>query len=432
MGALLFGLSQWGQGTNKRIRCVFGGLCPHVVLLAQAGGGGPRSKLTSFCTMSISWIRIILLPLVGLCAFAGWGWSDDMYLEALVDPEPLDLVELWRMGDSEEDDALFRKINRIAVDSRGNVYVAEYYHPSVRVFSSTGDLIREIGRGGRGPGEFGNPVDVVIGKADTVFVWDKSPSMRRITVFSPYDYDVVTTLAVHDELALSFPDRLVGVVQEGFLLSHRTTFYLDERQGMKLDSPRFVDVYLANRRGETLERRLAHVRDRTMIATRSWGGASVLIMPFTRLPRITVNSSGLLYSGYSDSIAIAVQSADGETQRVIRWTHDPEPVTSHDVNAYFSTRSKGYRKAAQEAGIPDTKPAFQTFVVDDRDRVWVQLNAALEATVATCVILDATGTEVDRVELPAHLRLELIRGDRAYGVLEKHGEAPVLVAYAIK
>ena len=134
-----------------------------------------------------------------------------------------------------------------------------------------------------------------------------------------------------------------------------------------------------------------------MIVTRSWGATSVLIMPFTRLPHVTMNSSGLMYSGYSDSIAIAVQSADGQTQRVIRWTHDPEPVTSRDVNTYFSTRSKGYRRAAEKAGIPDTKPAFQNFVVDDRDRVWVQLSTAYEATEATYVILDTSGKEVDRV-----------------------------------
>lgn len=379
--------------------------------------------------MPVSMIRIGLLPLVGLIVFAGFNWSG-MGLEESGDPEPLDLVELWRMGDSEEDDALFRRISRIAVDSRGYVYVAEWYHPAIRVFSSTGELIREIGRRGKGPGEFGNPQDVVVGKADTVFVWDKSH--RRITVFSPYDYDVVRTVTVHEEIPLYYPHRLVGVVPEGFLLSFRTTFYLDERQGLKLDSPRFMDVYLANRRGETLEKRLTHVPDRTMVVNSSWGGTSVLIMPFTRLPHITMNSSGLLYSGYSDSIAIAVQSADGQTQRVIRWTHDPEPVTSHDVNAYFSTRSKGYRRAAQKAGIPDTKPAFQNFVVDDRDRVWVQLNTAYKATVATCVVLDASGKEVGRVELPTNLRLELIRGGKAYGVLEKDGEAPVLVTYAIR
>ena len=84
------------------------------------------------------------------------------------------------------------------------------------------------------------------------------------------------------------------------------------------------------------------------------------------------------------------------------------------------------------AAACSTASSIQNLVVDDRDRVWVQRSAALGATVATCVILDAHGQDVDRVESPAHLRLELIRGDRANGALEKEGGAPALVAYTIK
>ena len=228
--------------------------------------------------MPFSKTHFVLLPLIGLCAFAGWHWSD-MNVEISGGADAVDLVELWRMGDSEEDDVLFRSIDRIAVDSRGHIYVVEYDHPAVRVFSSAGDLIREIGREGMGTGEFSNPFDVVIGEADTVFVWDTYSAMRRIAVFSPHDYDVVTTLTVQDDLAFSSPSRLVGMAPEGFLLRYTTTFYQDERKDLKLDSPRFVDVYLANRRGEMLERRLAPVPDKTMVVTRRRGS---LAARFTR------------------------------------------------------------------------------------------------------------------------------------------------------
>ena len=344
----------------------------------------------------------------------------------------LDLIEIWRMGDSEEDAVLFRSIDRIAVDSRGQVYVAEWYHPAIRVFSNSGEFLREIGREGSGPGEFGNPTDVVVGMDDSLFVWDKASSMRRVSVFSPHDYDLVTTIIVRDELPLDYPDRLIGAVPEGYLLSFRTTFFEDEREGMKLDSPRFIDVYLVNRQDGTLKRRLAHIPDRQMVATRSRGSKGVFIMPFTRMPRVTMNSGGLLYSAYSDSIAITVRSANGQEQRVIRWTHEPVPLTSREVNDYFSGRTRAYRRAAEDAGIPSTKPAFQNYVVDDRDRVWVQLSAPYESRSASYVILDASGNQLGRTELPAHLRLEVIRGDRAYGVLEPNEGAPVLVSYLIK
>jgi len=48
------------------------------------------------------------------------------------------------------------------VDSRGNVYVADYHRGRIRQFDPRGGLIRTIGRPGSGPGELGGPNDVAV------------------------------------------------------------------------------------------------------------------------------------------------------------------------------------------------------------------------------------------------------------------------------
>lgn len=62
--------------------------------------------------------------------------------------------------------------------------VFDYGDYAVKAVSlETGDVVWQKGQRGQGPGEFANPMDVVVGKADSVWVLD--PANRRISVFGP-------------------------------------------------------------------------------------------------------------------------------------------------------------------------------------------------------------------------------------------------------
>ncbi len=60
----------------------------------------------------------------------------------------------------------------IAVDSSGNIYVADPGAGVVRKFSSTGTSIGTIGSSGTGDGQFTNPVGIAIDSADNLYVAD--------------------------------------------------------------------------------------------------------------------------------------------------------------------------------------------------------------------------------------------------------------------
>lgn len=60
----------------------------------------------------------------------------------------------------------------IEIDPAGLLYIADEGNANVMVFDNNGKLIRTIGRQGQGPGEFQNPLDVVIFADRTVAVSD--------------------------------------------------------------------------------------------------------------------------------------------------------------------------------------------------------------------------------------------------------------------
>ena len=338
------------------------------------------------------------------------------------------LEEIFRTGhDADEEGPLFSIVRRIAVNSEGLVYVANWGSASVYVLSQTGQLVSEIGREGRGPGEFDRVDDVFVDDGDAVIVWDGS--QWRVTVFTPSEHRVAETISVA-EAGASHPSRLIGVVREGFLVSFRTPYGTTPEWAPELE--RSVDVFLLDRNGRRKKGLpLASLPERESITKSTASTMSVSVMPFGRIPQFTLGPDELLYSGWNDAIKITVQSMDGATQRILEHEHEALPVTSADLSELFDNASEGRRRTLRETTLPKTKPAYRQFVVADDGRLWVQLSAEHGASTAACLILNADGSVLDTVDLPSGLRLEAIRHEKAYGVLTTDDGIPLVAGYAI-
>ena len=69
---------------------------------------------------------------------------------------PVSLEVQFRIGEIDGDAAL-TDILGVAIGPDGHLYVTQWKVPHVTVFSGTGSVVRTIGRGGMGPGEFIQP-----------------------------------------------------------------------------------------------------------------------------------------------------------------------------------------------------------------------------------------------------------------------------------
>jgi len=69
----------------------------------------------------------------------------------------------------------------MAVDSKDNLLVVDHSGRHVLIFNQNGAHIGNIGAGGRGPGEFEQPVGVFVSSTGEIYVSDNS--VRRVSVF---------------------------------------------------------------------------------------------------------------------------------------------------------------------------------------------------------------------------------------------------------
>lgn len=95
----------------------------------------------------------------------------------------LQMTEVRRIGSMSGPNDDFGRIMSVDISRSGKVLVADDLNHRVAVFGPEGEFIRNLGRRGKGPGEFESPWLVATDAQDSVFVWDVG--LARITVFRP-------------------------------------------------------------------------------------------------------------------------------------------------------------------------------------------------------------------------------------------------------
>ena len=82
-----------------------------------------------------------------------------------------DFIQQW--GTKGADSGQLHEPHGIAVDSAGNVYVADKFNHRIQKFDGNGTLLTQWGSFGTGDGQFHNPAGVTVDSDDNVYVVDK-------------------------------------------------------------------------------------------------------------------------------------------------------------------------------------------------------------------------------------------------------------------
>ena len=124
-------------------------------------------------------LRILALAiLAGACS--------DVPEDALDTDRPLtaEFAEVFRVGDADPPDwAQFGAPPSVGFDGDGNLFVLNPDVPVVAVLDRDGALVRTMGGGGEGPGEFSGPGDIHVWRDGTVAVADRGSG--AYVVFAP-------------------------------------------------------------------------------------------------------------------------------------------------------------------------------------------------------------------------------------------------------
>lgn len=283
-------------------------------------------------------------------------------------PERLALTKVFRIGqEAEQDTILFGDILDIAVNSDGQLFIVDWHAESVYVFSASGDLEDRIGSRGKGPGEFERAYGIAIGPGDTIVVFDGQSD--RLSLFEKKSHRVVYSTRVKGD-NFSSPSKLIGAIDDGFLVKYVPPYWAPgSGTGLALEAERFAVVNRVNRKGEVIGEPILSQPKREAIVWTSGGLLKVMGMPFGRENHVRLSASGLLYSGWNESIDLMISTTAGDVVNTVQHQHDFVPVRNKDINVYVATRSESDRKIILDSDLHETMPAYETIAVDDQDRI---------------------------------------------------------------
>ena len=335
-------------------------------------------------------------------------------------PAQLELEEIFRIGDDESTEVSFGFVSALDVNSTGQVFVADGMVNSIYIFSDSGVLTDVVGSFGSGPGEFEDISGIHVGPGDSVYVLDSD--LYRLSVFEPRMHRLAYSFRV-EGVGLSDPAQLLGVVNNGFLVVYRLAMSPDF--GNTVD--RQATVNFLSRHGTITNGPIVSLPDWEYAVSSRY----TLLIPFGRKFKFHLGGDGLIYSGLSDVIAIQMTTVEGRTQGVVQHDHPTVSVTQKDINNYVSDMSPEAKRLIRQSDLPRTMPAYKTFTVDDRERIWIQRFGEGGEPSGEWLLLNKDGNVVGKAALPVSENLYVIRKGIAYGSGKSESGAPYIVAYRI-
>lgn len=348
---------------------------------------------------------------------------DDSPLDAqrLIDSPDASTRELVRSGE----DASFTLIVDLDVDSKGNIYVADWGARSITVLDPRASYVRMIGRDGTGPGEFRRVTSIHIVAGDTVMVFDRS--IRRLTTFAPGGNAFVRMSTLRSG-ALSFPLEIHRVPGTGFWLGQYSRAFTPEDTREEAMNRR--DLFRLLRADGSLETdSLLQLPSEHLIVARRRGSVMAGPNPFGARPLVAITSDDRVIAAWGDSQVVHGFDTRGTLLGTARVTRRRVRVTDQEFEdelQFLNARAQAQLRTER----PDAWPLMRALVADDAGRFWVGLSPG-RTDMAEWLVFSSDFTYLGSVRLPPRLTLFAIRSGKAYGVLLDATDVPTIVVYDV-
>jgi hypothetical protein len=296
-------------------------------------------------------------------------------------------------------------------DGRIALLTGDRSAPRLSIFDRTGRVVRQIGRSGRGPGEFVEPQYLQYLPGDTLVVWEGN--FGRITSF---DTTGVVVGLRHLDLerlgaTLRFGGRaqLVHPLVDGSLIAQASP-----------RTPTANEIPL----GQIYRNPLAYVRVREDYSadTLGWyGGMEVSYPSFPGMPVFplfpamsSVAASRdplLLFVSNGDETGIRVFDSNGRLVRIVRRDVPPLAITPEEREWRLTEMAGAEGKRAYEARVNEFahqtyRPDMTVIVVDLHNHIWA-LEGEHSGGWGRWNLFDPAGTWLGAVQLPSMRILEI-------------------------
>jgi hypothetical protein len=126
---------------------------------------------------------------------------------------------------------------------------------------------------------------------------------------------------------------------------------------------------------------------------------------------IGLTNNNELVSGYSDQFLFHVMSIEGDTLRSIYHSVTPPRFDRAAMLAEYENDAN--RKDIASMDIPDTRPVYESFYVDDDNRFWVELLTD-NRDVNKWWVLDESGEKLAEFDQPSSSSIEEVKDGYVY------------------
>lgn len=341
--------------------------------------------------------------------------------------------EVVRIGSEDAVDPvlLFADIWDVTLDELGRIYVLDRQPKEVRVFDQNGGHVRTLGREGGGPGEFKNPTGLAWGPEGNLWVVDVGNA--RYSVFDTaghYRRSVRRAIS-----GWGYPweggfDRAGRLYEPSFNRDPSTggSIYMYIRHSVSDDVfPRDtfeLPEYDASESSYRIEME---------------GGITVVSIPFAPQLRWRFDGIDGIWFGVDDAYRLYHRRLGGDTARVVERAVDPIPVEASDRDAVRDRFARFGEPAVNAiiARMPDVKPAFEDFVVDDLGYLWVIRTSAAQQDRSfrdiTFDVFDPGGLYLGTLDVDVgRYPPPRIMGDQLVGVVRDEFDTPYVVLNRIE
>lgn len=324
---------------------------------------------------------------------------------------------------------VFGQVRDLDVDPLGRIYVLDNQAKEVRVFTPDGAHLRTLGGPGAGPGEFENPNGMgwdAVGR-----LWVSDPRNARYSVFDTAG----TFLTTYPRDVPGWGYRWSGWFDDDGALYVRS-WRLEGRSAresviVRLDSTATpLDTFPAPTAGD--RERLVYELTEDGVTRMAAG------VPFSPTLQWLVDRQGTVWSAFSDDYRLHRRAMAGDTLRIVERAHEPVPVTPEEREvALQSEFIQDMRDAGAEIDpgrVPENKPVFQGFTLDDDGYLWVTATTA-DTTHTTFDIFDPQGRFLGRTDAGAKLSLyppPVVRRDAIYAVVQDEFDVQYIVRLGIE
>ena len=303
-------------------------------------------------------------------------------------------------------------IGSMNADSNGNLYLLDTQLCKIIVLNNKGKFLKEIGRKGRGPGEFIAAMDIRINASGEIVINDVLN--RKFSVFSK-DGKLIK------EVKFNFSSIRGIMLDNGNYIFNINKFPTSGNENIKVIS------YLYNSQFESIKE-LDEIETLNPLSKK-------IIASYNNLC-IDISSDKIFIGNQGRDYDIFVYDFTGKLQKKIRKNYTPVSPSPEFKKAFIVMLGKRYEIFKNKLVFPEFLPPFHDFSTDKEGRLFVMTYEKDTGTKSKYMldIFNQEGAFIFRIgfEYPPFYR-SILRtiNDRLYFIYEQTTGSQMLICYKI-